>query len=270
MINCKICNNASQKIFSKVILKKYAADFFRCTNCDFVQTSEPIWIEEAYSSAITKLDIGILGRNVKLSIEVPPIIDACFPLAKKMLDYAGGYGVFARLMRDLGFDFYRQDPYCENIFAKYFDITDANITKFDIVTAFEVFEHFVNPLEEIARIFSYSDNVIFSTELTPSGNKEIENWWYISADTGQHVAFYSEKSLRIIAEKFGKKYYCKNGNLHVFTSGDFTADQFDYGFRDIRVRTRLKGLIKQKLDFYIKRPSFREQDYEKVKQIINV
>ncbi len=37
------------------------------------------------------------------------------------LDYAGGYGVFTRLMRDIGFDFYWHDPYTQNLFANGFE-----------------------------------------------------------------------------------------------------------------------------------------------------
>jgi len=269
MDTCKICGNPAKKIFSKRVLKKYNANYLKCVSCSFVQTTEPVWIEEAYASAITSLDLGLLGRNVRFSEEVSAIIDACFPEAKLMLDYAGGYGVFVRLMRDRGYDFYRQDPYCENIFAKHFDVMDISVKKFDVLTAFEVFEHFVNPMEEIEKIFEYADTIIFSTVTTPQTNEEIENWWYISEETGQHVAFYSENTLKYIAGKFGKNYYGKNGNLHVFTTKKFNADQIDYAFKDLRVRARLKGLLKKKLDFHINRESLLEKDYQFVKQKIN-
>src|SRR4051812_21742063 len=111
MSQCKICKGSAQKIFSKIILKKYPAEYFQCSDCGFVQTSEPLWIKEAYNNAITTLDIGLISRSVRLRHEVTPIIDACFPDAAVMLDYAGGYGAFVRLMRDSGFNFYRQDIY---------------------------------------------------------------------------------------------------------------------------------------------------------------
>jgi hypothetical protein len=237
---CKICNSPSEKIFSKQVLKKYNADYFKCTSCGFVQTSEPVWIQEAYSSAITSLDLGLLGRNIGFSHQVTAIIDACLPEAKHMLDYAGGYGVFVRLMRDRGFDFYRHDPFCENLFSKHFE-----------------------------KMFKFSDTLIFSTMIVPFQIEDIKNWWYLSEETGQHVAFYSEKSLQIIAQKYGKKYYVKNGNLHMFSSKQLNSDQIDYAFNDIRIRTRLKGLVKQQLDFHVRRPSLLEQDYQKVKKKIN-
>lgn len=268
MNSCKICNSPATRIFSKVILKKYPADYFKCDHCGFVQTSEPVWLEEAYGSAITSLDIGLLQRNIQFSSDISAIIDACFSEAKIMLDYAGGYGVFTRLMRDLGYHFYRQDPYCENLFSKYFDITDIQNKSFDVVTAFEVFEHFVDPLTEIDKLSAYSENIIFSTVLTPETNQEIENWWYISEETGQHVAFYSAKALELIAKKMGKNYYSKNGNMHLFTSKKLSAKQFDYAFKNIRYKRFLFGLIKQKIEFNVRRESLLAKDLAHIKTII--
>lgn len=263
---CKICNSKSQKIFSRQILKKYEADYYKCSSCGFVQTSEPVWIEEAYSSAITFLDIGLLNRNLHLQEAVPRILDACFPKAKVMLDYAGGYGTFTRLMRDKGFDFYRQDPYCENLFAKYFDISDTAYTAFDVLTAFEVFEHFVDPVPEIDKLFRYSENIIFSTELLPGSEKELEDWWYLSTETGQHVAFYSPASLEYLANKYGKHYYRKGTNLHAFTSQALSADQVNYAFRDASYKSEFFGLIKTPYSFKTDRPSLLERDYQYIKQ----
>lgn len=269
MATCKICGHASTKLFSKVILKKYAADYFKCVHCDFLQTSEPVWIKEAYSSAITSLDIGLISRNVKMRHDVTPIINACFSDAATMLDYAGGYGAFVRLMRDSGFNFYRQDPYCENLFAKHFDCEDISPTKFDLLTAFEVFEHFVNPMAEIEALFKLSPHLIFSTELLPTANNNLGDWWYISPETGQHVAFYSTATLEYIAAKFGKNYYSKNNSLHIFTSKSFDTDQIDYALRDVRTRPRWFGLRKKALDFHIERPSLLARDFEYIRNIIN-
>lgn len=265
MTNCKICDAESLKIFSKKILKKYDADYFKCSQCGFIQTSKEEWLKEAYDSAITKLDIGLLSRNIRLRTEISSIIDACFPDAQEMLDYAGGYGVLVRLMRDAGFNFYRQDIYCENLFAQKFDITDINKKQFGVVTAFEVFEHFVNPIDEIKKLFTYSDNIIFSTELYDHADTDIENWWYIAPETGQHVAFYSEKTLKTIAEKMGKKYYCKNKNVHVFTPLDLTQKQIDFAFNNVYYYKSLFGLKTEYFDFTKKRGSLLQQDFDYLK-----
>lgn len=268
MDTCKICKSSVEKIFSKQILKKYNADYFKCTNCDFVQTSEPVWLEEAYSSAITSLDIGLLNRNLRMLDVIPKIIDSCFPDAKIMLDYAGGYGVFTRFMRDQGYDFYRQDIYCENLFTKYFDITDIKNTKFDVVTAFEVFEHFADPLPEIEKLFAYSDNFIISTILIPGSIQELENWWYLSVETGQHVAFYSSKTMQYLAKKYNKNYYAKGESLHVFTSRTLNQDQVDYALNDKTYKSLLFGLYKKPFNYKIRRDSLIEKDYQYIKKLL--
>ncbi|MCX8533707.1 class I SAM-dependent methyltransferase [Chryseobacterium luquanense] len=264
-MKCKICSSSANKIFSKKILLKYNVDYHQCENCGFIQTDEPFWLEEAYNNAITSLDIGILKRNNELLQTIPKFIDTFFPQSKMYLDFAGGYGIFVRLMRDLGYDFYRQDIYCENIFSKHFDITDIDVNKFDVVTAFEVFEHLENPLEEIGNILSYADNLIFSTDVVPKAN--VENWVYIANETGQHIAFYTEKSLRIIADKFGKSYYRKK-NYHVFSATEFSKEQIDYAINDISKYREFFGLKKTRLNFRIDRIGLLEDDYAKIQKIL--
>lgn len=269
-MNCKICNKLSEKIFEKIILQKYKTGYYKCSSCDFVQTDEPIWLAEAYGNAITSLDIGLLYRNNKLTEEVSRIIDSLFPEAKIMLDFAGGYGNFVRLMRDIGYNFYRQDTYCENLFSKHFDITDIIETKFDVVTGFEVLEHLNNPLAEIEEIFKYSEHAIFSTDLIPATNLEIENWIYIAQETGQHIAFYSPKAMKIIAEKFNKNYYCKDNHLHIFTPKTFDSSQIGYAIKGKTRKKYLFGLIKKRNKKYkIIRESLQASDYQFLKKMLN-
>lgn len=200
-MKCKIGESESNKIFEKIVLLKYNVNYYKCSNCSFVQTDEPFWLKEAYQSPITSLDIGILIRNNSLVTEVSKIIDSCFAEAKKMLDSAGGYGIFTRMMRDIGYDFYRQDIYCENLFANYFDITDCKEKKFDIVTAFEVLEHFSEPMKEIETIFNYSENAIFSTDLTPTKDLDIENWVYISLKKLVNIYLFIQQKQCTLSQK---------------------------------------------------------------------
>ena len=269
-MNCKICNSPTNQLFEKTILNKYKTFYYKCSFCDFIQTDEPIWIEEAYSNVITSTDIGLLNRNIYLVKETKIIIDSCFSESKIMLDYAGGYGVYVRLMRDEGYNFYRQDVYCENIFAKTFDIENLKGRQFDIVTAFEVLEHFVNPLKEIEKVLSYSETAIFSTVLIPKNDNDLLNWWYLATETGQHVAFYSEKSMQYIAQKFNKSYYCRNGNLHVFTSKKLNEEQIEGGFKMKKTSFSQKLSDKlQKTTTFSKRASLLESDYDAIKKSLN-
>ena len=128
-MKCHICQNKTSDIFQTKILKKYDVSYHQCSSCRFIQTDDPFWLPEAYENIITSLDIGLISRNLYLQEQVPNIINTCFTEAQSMLDYGGGYGMFVRMMRDKGFDFYRQDIYCDNLFSKHFDITDFNDKK---------------------------------------------------------------------------------------------------------------------------------------------
>jgi hypothetical protein len=271
MTTCKICKRESHKIFSKIVMQKYEADYFKCSHCDFVQTSEPVWYEESYSSAITALDIGLIDRNLYLKEEVSKIIDCFFETAETMVDYGGGYGIFVRLMRDRGYDFYRQDIYCDNLFAVYFDITDTKIKKFDVLTTFEVFEHLKDPLPEIEKMNQLSGNIIFTTILYPSDINEFRDWWYVSSLTGQHIAFYSEKTLLYLAEKLNKHLYTNGTNLHVFSEKKISDRKVKEIFK-ISNTPSLLNKVKAKLfpnpGQSVKRKSLLQEDYRHIEKIL--
>jgi hypothetical protein len=219
-MKCKICSGNSEKLFNTLVLNKYNVQYFKCNKCHFIQTEEVFWLPEAYENAIGSLDIGYATRNVMYSEIVAAIIQYIFKNKdQRFLDYGGGYGLFVRLMRDKGFDFYRQDSYCENIFAKHFDVEDLNDRKgFGLLTAFEVFEHLVQPLEEVSTMLRYSDAILFSTELQPSKNiTNVDDWWYFVPEGGQHVALYSLESLQEIARKFNLHLISNKHNLHLLS-----------------------------------------------------
>lgn len=214
-MNCKICNSQSKEIFKGRILNKYDVAYFHCENCGFMCTEEPHWLEEAYADSMNLSDTGILLRNIYLSRSASAIIYFFFNKKAKFLDYAGGYGVFTRLMRDIGFDFFWHDPYTKNILARGFEGSEKE--NYELVTSFESFEHFVNPLVEIEKMLEISKNIIFSTTLTPSLIPKPEEWWYYGLEHGQHIAFYSQKTLEFIATKYKLNYYGFN-NAHLITS----------------------------------------------------
>ncbi len=214
---CRICNSTSNYFFEKKVLLKYKVSYFCCENCGFIQTENPYWLEESYSSAITSMDVGLIARNIKYANIVDEIICKFFDKNARFLDFAGGYGMFTRMMRDKGFDFYHEDKYCKNMFADFFTIDDLQIKerKFELITAFEFMEHSVNPFEELGYIFSLTDSFLFSTELIPE--QDIETWWYLGFEHGQHISFYTKDSLEKIAKKYNKNYFNK-GSMHLFTS----------------------------------------------------
>ncbi len=211
-MNCKICGKNSDFLFKNKILNKYTIQYFKCVNCDFVQTEKEYWLSESYNDSINFTDVGYINRNLLYSRKLPFFLLFFFGKNSKFLDYAGGYGVFVRLMRDVGFDYYWDDKYTNNLFSKGFE--SKPFEKYDAITLFEVFEHFENPIEEINFLFNKTETIIFSTEVFE--NTISADWWYLGLDHGQHIAIYSKKTFNYIAQIFKCNFY-SCGSLHFLT-----------------------------------------------------
>jgi len=224
-MKCRVCSGQAAEIFSAEILKKYKIKYYHCPRCDFLQTEEPFWLDEAYKSAIGVTDTGILKRNYLFANRSSAIITSFFDSKKKFLDYAGGYGIFVRMMRDKGFDFYWNDPFAENLFAKGFEFNRKD--DIELVTAFECFEHFTVPTDELEKILSISPNIIFSTRLFSGTPPQPYDWWYYSLESGQHISFYSIKTLEFLAEKFKLNLNSDNKAFHMLSQKKISNFRFN-------------------------------------------
>lgn len=222
-MQCKVCGETAFKFTEKNVLNKYMVNYYHCPHCGHIQTQNPHWIEEAYSNAITGTDVGIITRNETVASNLTKILCKYFDVNAKYLEYAGGYGILTRKMRDIGFDFLWHDKYCENIFAQGFEYTGKE--KIELLTAVEVFEHFENPIEDMEKLFNISDNIFFTQEIIPENYNDLKDWWYFCCEMGQHISFYSNETLDFIAEKFSKK-HLYFGNLHLFTNKQITNKDF--------------------------------------------
>lgn len=217
---CKICGHNTLFAFSALVLHKYSVQYYQCQHCNFLQTEEPYWLEEAYAQPINQFDTGVLARNIEFSTIVATILYFLFDSKRAFLDYGGGYGIFTRLMRDIGFDFYHYDPLAQNLFAQGFEAKEIS-KNYELVTAFECFEHFVKPREEMEKLLSFSSSVLFSTELLPPSLPDTR-WWYYAFDHGQHIAFYSQKTLAYLAEQYSM-HFISFGHFHLFTTKEINS-----------------------------------------------
>jgi len=242
-MKCKICSSVAKKIFITKILNKYDATYYHCIQCGFLQTEKPFWLEEAYRKPINISDTGLLSRNLFLAEKTAVLLYFLFNLPGKFLDYGGGYGILTRLMRDFGFDFYWHDPHVQNLFSKHFEYQE-NIGNIELITSFESFEHFSDPLIEIEKIINISSNIFFSTIILPSPVPAPEKWWYYAFEHGQHIAFYSVETLQFIAKKFSLNFHTNRSNLHLFTKKEIDDKYFN---RLLRKSERLIRRVKKKL-----------------------
>jgi glycosyltransferase involved in cell wall biosynthesis len=223
-MKCKICEAQVLNFAKARLLNKYNVDYFQCQKCGFVQTEDPYWLEEAYSNPISRSDIGLARRNIVFSKLTSRVIVNIFNPCAKFLDYGCGYGLFVRIMRDLGFNFYGYDKFCDNIFSQDYAVKDIIHEHYDAVTAFEVFEHFVEPSKEIEQILKFSKNILFSTELLPSSNPKPGEWSYYVPHEGQHISIYTKKSLSVIAEKYNLNIYSNGLSIHLLTEKELPDD----------------------------------------------
>lgn len=223
---CKICGSHSYHFANADVLQKYDVTYFQCSNCKFIQTEEPYWLEEAYGKVIASSDVGLVYRNIAMAEITSKLLFNFFDHNASFLDYGGGYGLFVRLMRDKGFNFYWEDKYCQNLFAQEFEFNSAKHNKILLTTAFELFEHFVNPVQEIEKILKISPNILFSTQLLPENNPKPSEWWYFTPHEGQHISIFTKQSLAIIARRYNLNFYTDGSSLHLLTDQVFAEDIF--------------------------------------------
>ena len=223
-MKCKICLSETNLFGHAILMHEHEVDYFQCPQCFFVQTETPYWLEQAYQNPITESDVGLVYRNLSLAHISKAIINQYFNWQGQFLDYGGGYGLFVRLMRDAGFDFYWHDKFCENIFARGIE-GDFN-QHYELVTSFELVEHLVDPIAEIREILKLTDSFLFSTELLPSHSPKPEEWWYYATHEGQHISIYSQQSLKYLAQQLECNLYSNGSSTHLLTRRSFPENLF--------------------------------------------
>ncbi|MBE9030762.1 glycosyltransferase [filamentous cyanobacterium LEGE 11480] len=240
-MQCKICGSTSHPFGQAAFLGKYAVSYYQCESCRFVQTEDPYWLDEAYQDAISGSDIGLVSRNLNLSNVARFLIAKYFDANGTFLDYGGGYGLFVRLMRDAGFDFNWFDQYCENLFAQ--DFIGKLENHYELITAFELFEHLVNPIETLQTLSKSAHSIFFSTSLLPANNPPPGEWWYYAPHEGQHIAIYTYESLVQLAQTLGYNLYSDRQSLHLLTQKTLPDDLFDTLFAEMPPAMQRESLL---------------------------
>lgn len=217
MTHCPICTSAMKVAFSAELLQRHQVAFSHCLECGFLQSEEPYWIDEAYSDAIAVADTGLVARNNTISAKLATLLYFGFDPRSSYVDVAGGYGMLTRLMRDYGFNYYWDDKFCTNLLARGFE-AERCPQPFAACTAFEVLEHVHDPIAFIHQQLAHYNcrTFIFTTELYQGSKPPPKDWWYYTFNTGQHISFFSQKTLVKLAEKLGLKFYSLHG-LYILT-----------------------------------------------------
>ena len=213
MMLCRACNHEIEASFAASALCGKDVQYYECGFCGYVQTEMPTWLDVAYANPINASDTGIMVRNQENARVVLATLKALGLLQGRVVDYAGGYGILTRMLRDIGVNALWVDQYCENLLAKGFEYDDTGA---DLVTGFEVFEHFINPTEELAALFTKAPNILISTQLISTPAPAPEGWWYYGLEHGQHIGFARMATLEHLAKKFGKQLVSDGHSYHLF------------------------------------------------------
>ena len=206
-------------------------DYVICSNCGFCFSPEiATWKLDDFNKMIYNEQYVIVDPDY---IETRPRANAANLISMfghhaksiRHLDYGGGSGLLAKILKDSKWESVSYDPLVD---------TDASIDqlgKFDLITAFEVFEHVPDVqklMENLRSLLSPNGIILFSTLISDDDiqiNKKL-SWWYASPRNG-HISLFSRKSLTILAQNYGLKLFSFSAGFHAFFSSvPPWADQF--------------------------------------------
>ena len=199
-MNCPNCQNKSTELIREIEVtqKKIPAKLIYCSACDFLYLEDPNWLDIAYETQFYA-DTGFVNRNIIFANRTILIFRIWKLLSKNSLfpnacDIGAGLGMFARIMRDKGYNFCGSDEYSSMPLLNPFVVRDS---KCAIKTSFEVVEHLPSLNKFLKEKVKEVDFFLFSTELRQNGKIPDNNWWYYSFPLGQHIGFHSKKSLEV-------------------------------------------------------------------------
>jgi Methyltransferase domain len=217
-IACRLCGGTAHLRFEGQLLERHRVQYFECQDCGSLQTEAPHWLDEAYAdSNLSPLDTGAAQRNLNN-------LGAVLALARwlgltRILDHGGGDGLLVRMLRDRGLDGHVLDRHARPKYAMGFG--QAGPEAPELVTAFEVLEHFVHPKDELRQLFDGRPSALLIS--TDAWEGQGPGWWYLAPDTGQHVFFYSRRALAQVAAEQGFQLLRVGGYWLFLRHGCFAA-----------------------------------------------
>jgi len=195
--------------------------YYRCPQCHFIFTTAfDRFTHEDFRQYIYNQEYLLIDPDYQESRPAgnAQILCSLFAEARprRILDYGGGHGVLAQLLRASGFSHAETyDPFVPRYSAKPLD-------RFDCVVCFEVVEHSTDPARvfaDMSDLLTDSGLILFSTLLQPPDiDSQGLNWWYAAPRNG-HVSLYTKASLATLAQPLGFSLGSFNESYHVLFRG---------------------------------------------------
>jgi SAM-dependent methyltransferase len=191
-----------------------------CGTCGFCYAPEiAAWPLKEFEDRIYNADYAAVDPDYR---EVRPRTNAAMLRATfgepgraiRHLDYGGGSGLLAATLRESGWQSASYDPFVDR------DTRIDTLGRFDLITAFEVFEHVPDVsrlMETLQALLAPGGMVIFSTLLSDGHlyPKQRITWSYVAPRNG-HISLYSRTSLAVLGRRYGWNFASFSELLHVF------------------------------------------------------
>jgi len=228
---CSVCGGAcaSQGVvdFSKSCIEAqgqvlppsgFSVEYATCTQCGFCFAPALMaWDLETFARRIYNEDYAAVDPDY---LESRPRSNAASLLslfetrAIRHLDYGGGNGMLSRLLNEAGWPSKSYDPYADG------SADPAQLGKYDLITAFEVFEHVPDVqalMGHLTALRSGAGIILFSTLVSDGQIRPGEglDWWYAAPRNG-HISLFTRKSLVLLASRHGLKLRSLADGIHVF------------------------------------------------------
>lgn len=213
----KSCEVEGGKIFALAGIPVYYA---LCGQCGFCFAPElATWTleqfeEQIYNDEYVLVDPGYIDTRPRANAASLLAMFANRANCIRHLDYGGGSGVLVNVLKESNWQSVSYDPFVDK------DICIERLGKFDLITAYEVFEHVPDAQKLMANLRSLlSPNglILFSTLLSDGNicaNQRIY-WWYAAPRNG-HISLYSKNSLIVLAQRNGFNFGSFSVGFHVF------------------------------------------------------
>jgi SAM-dependent methyltransferase len=223
---CKICGSEAEFMFERS-WNGYTENFpyYCCKNpkCRFLYTD---YLDNLSNEQISALYDGhIFGGGedrAHLPLDKVELAKILQPNAKKILDFGSGEGLGVSILREAGFDAYGLDVVPPNVCEEYITTgtRDQLTGTYDIITAIEVLEHLIDPIEACHWIASHlrEGGVFAFSTYTFEPRKHNAAWWYL--DCVGHVSLHTRLSLSLLAEATGFKVVTDIFATHIWIRGD--------------------------------------------------
>lgn len=232
-MHCPICG-ASCSLLGEVDFNKCCGDgahtvlprsgvdiaYVLCDQCRFCFAPEfAAWSLEDFETKVYNAEYVVVDRDY---LDTRPRANARSLLATfgdrgkelRHLDYGGGHGLLSDLLCEQGWHSESYDPFVDR------SVSLNELGQFDLVTAYEVFEHVPDVRRLIANLASLlnPDGVVLFSTLLSDGNifpGQPLSWWYAAPRNG-HISLFSARSLEILGASKGFAVGSFSQDLHAF------------------------------------------------------